>query len=238
MTDRDDERWIVIPNWEKFQHPDVIRAAKKGHALPWIRLYTGLLDDANYMRLSFRLRGLLVDIWMLYATHRMQLPDSPSYIARACGFPTEHELRSWREAGESVVRDGRDSHPAPVEDTVRRRDLERLEKAGFITLGASKPLASASTGASIEERRKNPYVSKGSNGTRARATRPEGAAPHAHNSDPYECPICHKRFRLLEMDEPHLDPEALEAHLIDTHELKADDQQIDAHLATAKRATP
>lgn len=100
------DRWIVVPNWGDFQH-------YKDRDPTWIKFYTRLMSDAEYMRLSFRLRGILGGIWLLYAASDGQvLGSSPAQLGRMIG-------------GEEV----------------RTRDIEALVHAGFIQLSASKPLA-------------------------------------------------------------------------------------------------
>lgn len=60
MTKQD---WIVIPNWEKFQH-------YKDRDPPWIKLYTELLNKPEWLDLTYAQRGLLTTIWLTYARHR------------------------------------------------------------------------------------------------------------------------------------------------------------------------
>lgn len=107
--------WIYIPNWEKFQH-------YKGRRPVWIKCYTELLRDDNYLALSFRQRGILHGIWLLYAESRLVLGSSPARLGKLLG-----------------------------DESVRRRDLEALCHAGFIKLSASKPLAPRYQDASPEE---------------------------------------------------------------------------------------
>ncbi len=98
-------RWIHVCRWEEFQH-------YKDRDPRWIKSYTRLLGDWNYLRLSLRLRGLLHGIWLLYAASGRELGASPAQLGRMLG-----------------------------DDTVRMRDLESLSHAGFIVLSASKSLA-------------------------------------------------------------------------------------------------
>jgi hypothetical protein len=64
-----DERWIVIPNWDKFQH-------YKDRDPPWIKNYTHLLHDADYLSLTLTARGLLHGIWLCIAAARLQVTQS------------------------------------------------------------------------------------------------------------------------------------------------------------------
>jgi hypothetical protein len=137
------QRYIVIPHWMDYQHKDIWR--KSRGAPPWIKTYTSLLHDDDYLRLPGRLRGLLHGIWLLYAASGGVVPASPSYISRMLGLETEWGSRSrrhgesvaraWRERGESVASSWREFG----EDSVRSRDLKALEKAGFIAF-ESRPI--------------------------------------------------------------------------------------------------
>lgn len=55
-----DDRWIVIPNWPRFQH--------YGNRNPtWIKVYLELLHHHEWRRLSFADRGVLLTAWIAYA---------------------------------------------------------------------------------------------------------------------------------------------------------------------------
>lgn len=70
---------------------------------PWIRVYARLLDDHNYLGLTLRQRAILHGIWLALARARLVLGSSPASVRFALGDPT-----------------------------VRARDLEALNNAGFI----------------------------------------------------------------------------------------------------------
>lgn len=59
-------RTIIPLGWEKFQHKDVWR--KSGGRPPWIKSYTALLHNDAYMGLSLSQRGLLHNLWLMYAS--------------------------------------------------------------------------------------------------------------------------------------------------------------------------
>ena len=59
--------WIVIPNWDKFQH-------YKDRTPPWIKLYLELNSDNQWLSLTDAQCGLLVKIWIEYARSRGVLP--------------------------------------------------------------------------------------------------------------------------------------------------------------------
>jgi hypothetical protein len=183
------EQWIVIPNWDSFQH-------YKNRQPIWIKVYTELLENPDYRSLGGFHRGLLHDIWMLYALSRGELPASPSRLAVRLGFPTEADDRKRREAGDSMAtgwRFGGDSVAIQSPDSetrpVRMRDLKRLEQAGFLTITASRPSDGASTAATAEvEKSKNPPTPKVSrkNGT---SPRQRGTNPRAEPTPSFVCGI-------------------------------------------------
>lgn len=105
----DGQLWIVIPGWDEFQHRDVMRTK---NVPPWIKAYTRLLSDDEYLDLSHHLRGVLLGLWLEYARSTRQLRDSTVALTRRLG------------------------------QRVTRRDLESLNDAGFIAFSASKPASS------------------------------------------------------------------------------------------------
>lgn len=99
--------YISVRNWRNFQHYDPAKRTP-----PWIKVYTELLDDEDYLQLTVRQRGILHGIWLLYAESRSKLGSNAARLGRRLGDPS-----------------------------VRRRDLDALEQAGFITFVASAALA-------------------------------------------------------------------------------------------------
>jgi hypothetical protein len=53
------DSWIVIPNWDKFQH-------YKDRDPPWIKLYTELNRRDDWRTLTYAERGLLCSLWTEY----------------------------------------------------------------------------------------------------------------------------------------------------------------------------
>jgi hypothetical protein len=117
-----DDGWIVVRNWDRYQHRDALRAKERG-APAWIKNHLILLSDDDYLELTPGQRGLLHGIWLLYA----------------------------RSSG--VVRASTDSLSRKLQLQVRHRQLEALNRAGFIELSASKPPAVRQQSASLEEKR-------------------------------------------------------------------------------------
>jgi hypothetical protein len=96
--------WILVPDWDKFQH-------YKGRDAPWIKNYTALLSDPDYLELPPATQALLHKLWLLYAKSHRQVPHSTSYVSR---------LLAQRVVDSQLV---------------------SLNQAGFIQVSASKPLA-------------------------------------------------------------------------------------------------
>lgn len=108
-------QYIHVRNWERFQH-------YKDRTPKWIKLYTELLKDAAYLRLSGRQRGILHGIWLAYAASRQRLSAKPALLSTQIGM-----------------------HP---EERLRKRDIDALCEAGFIVLREGPPVGQpvASTG--------------------------------------------------------------------------------------------
>lgn len=72
-----DDRWIIVPNWDKFQH-------YTDREPIWIKVYTELNSDDAWGDLSDSERGLLVTIWIEYARARGTLKVSkvPSKVGQ------------------------------------------------------------------------------------------------------------------------------------------------------------
>jgi len=99
-----DELWIEVAGWQRFQH-------YRDRNPPWVKLYTQLQHDDNWISLTPHRRAMLVGIWLEYA--------SSSCAVRA------HTRRLSRALHMQVT----------------RSDLKALNDAGFIHFAASKPLA-------------------------------------------------------------------------------------------------
>lgn len=111
--------YISIPNWkgrDGFQH--------YGDRSPiWIRMYTKLLSDDDWLALSGHRRAVLQGLWLAYAISGCHLRDNTASLSRRLALK------------------------------VTRRDLEVLNHAGFIDIVASKTLAIGYHNASLEEKR-------------------------------------------------------------------------------------
>ena len=107
-------KWIVIPKWEDFQH-------YKDRDPIWVKSYTRLLDDDDYLGLAPGTRAVLHGLWLAYARSDCQLrADTRSLSSRLALRVTSQQLKA-------------------------------LKQAGFIRLVASKPLAQRYQAASPEK---------------------------------------------------------------------------------------
>jgi len=60
------DRWIIIPNWDKFQH-------YKDREPVWIKVYCELNSRDEWLALTTAERGMLTTIWVEYARSRGRL---------------------------------------------------------------------------------------------------------------------------------------------------------------------
>lgn len=86
-----EERWIVIPNWDRFQH-------YKDRDPSWIKVYLELFNRDDYLRLTPTSRALLHGIWGLYALSHGRL--------RASRVPQALNMRASSVQWESLVQAG------------------------------------------------------------------------------------------------------------------------------------
>ena len=85
--------WIVIRNWDQFQHYKNRRPA-------WIKTYVELLDDPEYLRLTGVQRATLHGLWLAYAMSRTCLPLDLQMINRRLGLQVKMAtLHSLNQAG-------------------------------------------------------------------------------------------------------------------------------------------
>lgn len=92
------EQWIVVRNWERFQH-------YKDRTPLWIKNYPALILSDEYRGLSLAARGLLHGIWMLYAQSDGKLGASVEQLNSKLGASAKHHhLVSLIDAGFLEVR--------------------------------------------------------------------------------------------------------------------------------------
>jgi hypothetical protein len=113
--------WLVVERWEDFQH-------YKDRDPKWIKCYSRLMHDDEYLMLSGHRRAVLHGVWLEYASSSCQLRLDPKSLS------SRLHLR------------------------VTSSDLKALVDAGWISVSASKPLAPryqrASLEVEVEEERK------------------------------------------------------------------------------------
>jgi hypothetical protein len=87
-----DERWIIVPEWERFQHYGTLLRP------PWIKNYTALLHKDEYLDLSPTARALLHMIWLAYADRagRLRVSDLPRVGAN---FARNSHIEALNHAG-------------------------------------------------------------------------------------------------------------------------------------------
>ena len=107
------ERWIDVPDWDEFQH-------YRDRDPVWIKTYVRRVRHDDYLDLTLQARGLLHGIWLLRAQTGGPLRESG--IKRML-----HGGAVGRASGNSRRHIG--------------RHLESLNRAGFIELLDSDPLA-------------------------------------------------------------------------------------------------
>jgi len=88
-----DERWIVIPNWDKFQH-------YKDRDPTWIKTYVSLTASDQYLALSGHRRGVLHGVWLEYARSHGQLRHDTLTLSRRLNLKVvTSDLESLNHAG-------------------------------------------------------------------------------------------------------------------------------------------
>lgn len=59
------EGWIIVRNWDRFQHPD----ATRGEGIqPWFKVYTKLGHNPDFGNLTELERGILLTIWVEFSS--------------------------------------------------------------------------------------------------------------------------------------------------------------------------
>jgi hypothetical protein len=114
------DRWIVVRNWDKFQH-------YKDRAPAWIKLYTELSGRDDWLDLPFTERGLLVTIWIEYARSGGQLKVS-GLSARGHDRVRGRSLQRLNDAG---FIEFSASRPLALRARAKEKEKEKEKKEGF-----------------------------------------------------------------------------------------------------------
>ena len=82
---------LLIPNWNRFQH-------YKDRRPTWIKLYTDVLDNPQFLGLSMASRGLLMTIWVTYASNSCHIcaKDVSRFCHRSASY---YQLIELNQAG-------------------------------------------------------------------------------------------------------------------------------------------
>lgn len=113
---------IVVRNWDRFQHADV---TKRGRAPAWIKLYTEILSDENYLKLTPTRRAMLIGIWVEYARTRRELPDDTASLSRRLAQRVlSSDLEALNHVGFIEIRQDAVTPPSRLE---KRREEKRKE---------------------------------------------------------------------------------------------------------------
>jgi hypothetical protein len=107
------ERWIIVPNWERFQH-------YRDREPTWIKLYLELRNRDDWRSLTLAERGLLVSLWIEYAPSRglLSTRSLPSRVAQ----------KNLRRALDSLVAAGFIELSASKPLALARARVEREEE--------------------------------------------------------------------------------------------------------------
>jgi len=86
-----DEQWIIVRNWDKFQH-------YKDRSPAWVKLHLELAHNESWRRLTLAERGLLCSIWIEYAASRGVIPRT-KLASILQGYARDRQVESLCEAG-------------------------------------------------------------------------------------------------------------------------------------------
>jgi hypothetical protein len=118
------ERYIAICNWDKFQHKDLWR--KSNGRPPWIKAYTNLLHNDDWLELPQAQRGLLLGLWLMYASAGRAVSESG---AKRLLVSSESDARYWRVRITSLSDAGFIQFVAqPIRAPVAPRSREEVEE--------------------------------------------------------------------------------------------------------------
>lgn len=89
--------YIHVRNWDRFQHADT---TKRGRTPTWIKNYTRLLSDDNYLDLTPAQRAVLHGIWLEHARSGGKVPNDTAKLSRRLGTRvTERTLDTLQTRG-------------------------------------------------------------------------------------------------------------------------------------------
>jgi hypothetical protein len=117
--------YLRVKNWEKFQHYHQ-RDAK------WIKLYTGLLEDYEFLQLEPLQRHDLIMIWLLAQRLGNKIPNDPAYIASKIGSKRRPAINLFIQRGFLILNSDASNllappPPPPASPEERRGEEKRGE---------------------------------------------------------------------------------------------------------------
>lgn len=116
--------WIVIPNWERFQH-------YKDRNPTWIKDYTELTDKDEYLALPLAARGALHGIWLEYAKSHGKLSGDTAKLSRRLGQRVlKSHLEALVHAGFIEIRASK-SVPEPYQSASAEKEEEKEKTRAF-----------------------------------------------------------------------------------------------------------
>lgn len=117
-------RYFSMRDLDKALNADVMK--KSGGNVPWLKDFTGQLDDAEYVQLTMAERGLLKDLRLLAARRGNKLPDDARVLARQLRYTDRvnltPKLRRLRDLSFTVA-----YAPVTVGDPKRTRRVPEEE---------------------------------------------------------------------------------------------------------------
>lgn len=122
-------KWsITIPRWNTFQHYK--------HRDPiWLRLYTRLHSNDDYLDLTTHLRGVLLGLWIEYARSGCDLTVTTATLSRRLNAKvTTADLQRLNQAGFIEITLATRKQPAPLEES--RAEEKSLPRA--VVVGAAE----------------------------------------------------------------------------------------------------
>jgi hypothetical protein len=123
MAANETTTYIEITGWDTFQHSD---ATKRGRDPKWIKLYTRLHSDDDFLALSGHRRAVLFGLWLEYARSGRRIAlDTRSLTRRLSLRVSTKDIDALNHAGFIEFR-----HDAVKTRGEERREEEtRLERA-------------------------------------------------------------------------------------------------------------
>jgi len=84
--------YFTVNNWDRFQH-------YKKRNPPWIRLYTALLDDYKFQKLTQKNQRILILLWLVAAKTQNEIPFDMPYLERLIPGITKKSITELSNSG-------------------------------------------------------------------------------------------------------------------------------------------